>query len=73
MLTLYLINVISHQTSKPPQLFAVLTVHVAGALHAEHLGGDALHQNVLDCWTGWDRWVQITNLERNVILIVSEE
>lgn len=37
---------------------------VLGALHAEHLGSDALHQNVLDCWTGWNWWVWIFFRER---------
>ena len=43
-------------------LCVCVCVCVAGPLHAEYLGCDALHQNVLDCWTGWNRLVQINQV-----------
>lgn len=35
---------------------------VADPLYAEYLGCDALHQNVLDCRTGWNWLVQINQV-----------
>lgn len=54
----------SCETTPPPSRIDVgphqiNCVYGTGPLHAEYLGCDALHPNVLDCRTGWNRSVLI--------------
>lgn len=32
-------------------------ISVLGTMYVKYLGGDALHQTIMDCRTSWDRYV----------------